>query len=340
MNKIKKVLVAGGAGYIGTHCCVELIQNGYEVICADNFDNSSPEAIHRVEMITGTKIVAHDVDFCDQAQVQKLFINDFDAAIHFAGHKAVDDSICNPIKYYRNNVLSLLNLCEALQQTGRKKIVFSSSAVVYDEKAPIPYDESSPRASSNPYGRTKIIAEDILKDLHRSDPEWSVSTLRYFNPVGAHPSGLIGETPNGVPSNLMPYISQVAIGKLEKLSIYGDNYDTPDGTCIRDFIHIVDLARAHLAALKRLEKGPGHLVHNIGTGMGHSVKELVRTFERINNVKVPHKIVDRRPGDMPVSYAATGKAEKELNWRATHDLKAMVRDTWNWQQKNPRGYSS
>lgn len=336
--KIKKVLIAGGAGYIGTHCLVELIKSGYKVVCADNFANSNAEALRRVEHITGSAVQTFNIDFCDRDQVASLFRQKFDAAIHFAGHKAVGESIEHPLMYYKNNLLSLINLCEALQENDCKNVVFSSSAAVYSTANEPPYDETAPTAPSNPYGRTKIIIEDILKDLHASDPDWNISILRYFNPVGAHPSGLIGEDPTGTPNNLMPYIAQVAVGRLKELRVFGNDYETPDGTCIRDFIHVVDLAQGHLAALRKLEEEPGCMVHNIGTGKGHSVLELVDAFERVNNVKVPYSFAPRRPGDMPINYAATEKAKRELKWKAQLGLEEMVRDTWNWQTKNPNGF--
>lgn len=337
--KIRKVLVTGGAGYIGTHCCVELLLNGYEVVCADNFANSSSTALARVEEITGMKVTAIDIDFCVKAQVDSLFQQSFDAAIHFAGHKAVGESIEQPLMYYGNNLLSLINLCEALKDNNCKNIVFSSSAAVYSTKNEPPYCETDTLNPSNPYGRTKVMVETILQDLYASDPDWNISILRYFNPVGAHPSGLIGEDPTGTPNNLMPYIAQVAIGRLKELSVFGNDYDTPDGTCIRDFIHVVDLAQGHLAALRKLENEPGCMIHNIGTGQGHSVLELVEAFERVNKVKIPYIIAPRRAGDMPINFAATEKATKELNWQAKLGLDEMVRDTWNWQTKNPIGYS-
>ncbi|MEF2230106.1 MAG: UDP-glucose 4-epimerase GalE [Pseudodesulfovibrio sp.] len=335
---IRKVLVTGGAGYIGTHCCVELLANGFEVVCADNFANSSPEALRRVETITGHSLTSVNVDFCDPAQVDALLDQSFDAAIHFAGHKAVGESIEQPLLYYGNNLLSLINLCEALKRHDCKNVVFSSSAAVYSTKKRPPYTEEDPLEPTNPYGRTKVMIETILRDLHASDPAWNISILRYFNPVGAHPSGLIGEDPCGTPNNLMPYIAQVAVGRLPRLRIFGDDYDTPDGTCIRDFIHVVDLARGHLAALRKLQDEPGCMTHNIGTGRGHSVLELVRAFERVNGVPVPFEIAPRRAGDTPANFAATDKAERELGWQAGLDLDAMCRDAWNWQSRNPEGY--
>jgi len=335
---IRKVLITGGAGYIGTHCCVELLRDGFEVVCADNFANSSHEALRRVKKIAGRPVSAYDVDFCDPEQVEELFSQHFDAAIHFAGHKAVGESIEQPLMYYRNNLLSLINLCEALKRHNCKNVVFSSSAAVYSTKKKPPYSEEDPLDPTNPYGRTKVMIETILRDLYTSDPEWNISILRYFNPVGAHPSGLIGEHPSGTPNNLMPYVAQVAVGRLEKLRIFGDDYDTPDGTCVRDFIHVVDLARGHLAALRKLREEPGLMVHNIGTGQGHSVLELVRAFERVNGVRVPYEVAPRRHGDMPVNFASTDKANRELGWHTELDLDAMCRDAWNWQSANPEGF--
>jgi len=337
--KIRKVLVSGGAGYIGTHCCVELFQSGYEVLCADNFANSSAVVLQRLKRILGVEIPMVEIDFCDKAQVYSLFEHhQFDAAIHFAGHKAVGESMGQPLMYYENNILSLVNLCEALNDNDCKNIVFSSSATVYSLDASPPYDENSPTGPSNPYGRTKYFVEAILRDLHLADPGWNISILRYFNPVGAHRSGLIGEDPIGAPNNLMPYVAQVAIGRFNELKVFGADYDTPDGTCIRDFVHVVDLAQGHLAAIRKLEDNPGCMTHNLGTGVGHSVLELVKTFERVNNVRVPYSIAPRRAGDVAVNYAATAKAETELGWKANLGLDEMVRDTWNWQSKNPNGY--
>jgi UDP-glucose 4-epimerase len=337
--KIQKVLVSGGAGYIGTHTCIELIAAGYDVICADNFNNSSPVAMERVEHITGTAIPVHRMDFCKLDEVQALFREEaIDAAIHFAGHKAVGESVQKPLMYYENNLLSLINLCKAMGAGKAKNIVFSSSATVYGLSDKLPLTEETPTSAYNPYGRTKLYIEEILKDLHAAEPDWNMSVLRYFNPVGAHPSGLIGEDPADIPNNLMPYIAQVAVGRLEKLSIYGDDYDTPDGTGVRDFIHVVDLARGHVAALRKLEEEPGYMVHNLGTGKGCSVLELVQAFERINGVPIPYEITARRPGDVAANYASTDKARRELGWEATHTIEDMVRDTWNWQSKDPRGY--
>ncbi|MGE4420741.1 MAG: UDP-glucose 4-epimerase GalE [Pseudodesulfovibrio sp.] len=337
--KIQKVLVSGGAGYIGTHTCIELLSAGYDVICADNFNNSSPVAMERVERITGTAIPVHRMDFCNLDEVQALFREEtIDAAIHFAGHKAVGESVRKPLMYYENNLLSLINLCKVMGEGKARNIVFSSSATVYGLSDRLPLTEETPTSAYSPYGRTKLYIEEILKDLHAAEPGWNMSVLRYFNPVGAHPSGLIGEDPADIPNNLMPYIAQVAVGRLEKLSIYGDDYDTPDGTGVRDFIHVVDLARGHVAALRKLEEEPGFMIHNLGTGKGCSVLELVHAFERVNNVSVPYEVVARRAGDVAVNYASTDKARIELNWEATHTIEDMVRDTWNWQSKNPNGY--
>lgn len=337
--KIRKVLVAGGAGYIGSHTCIELVKEGFEVICADNFVNSSKVAMDRVEQISGVSIPTYEVDFCDMTQVEDLFAREqIDAAIHFAGHKAVGESVHEPLKYYENNILSIVNLCKAMRNTTSRNIVFSSSATVYGFSDKLPLDEDTPVSAYNPYGRTKLYIEEILRDVHDSESGWNVSILRYFNPVGAHSSGLIGENPAGIPNNLMPYVSQVAVGRLEKLQIFGDDYDTPDGTGVRDFIHVVDLARGHVAALRKLEEDPGYIVHNLGTGKGVSVLDLVKTFEEVNGVKVPYEIVARRPGDVAANYASTDKAHKELGWTAEYGIREMVRDTWNWQSKNPDGY--
>lgn len=337
--KIKKVLVAGGAGYIGSHTCVELMQDGYEAVCADNFSNSSKVVLERMEQIVGRPVTSHCVDFRNYDEVKALVDREqCDAAVHFVGLKAVDESVEKPLEYYENNLLSLINLCKAMRGAEQKNIVFSSSATVYGLSDKMPLDEEAPVNTYTPYGRTKTMIEDILRDIQVSDDTWNISILRYFNPVGAHPSGLIGEDPSGIPNNLMPYIAQVAVGKLEKLNIYGGDYDTPDGTGVRDFIHVVDLARGHVAALKKLEERPGYMVHNLGTGRGCSVLELVRTFAEVNGVEVPYEVVGRRQGDVGVNYASTAKAEKELAWRAEHSIEDMVRDSWNWQVKNPDGY--
>lgn len=337
--KIRKVLVAGGAGYIGSHCCLELLNNGYEIVCADNYSNSSIVPLQRVQQITGKSFPVVELDLCDMFQVRSLFKrHKVDAAIHLAGHKAVGESIEQPLAYYENNLFSLINLCEALNENGCRNVVFSSSATVYSTDNTPPYDEESILRPSNPYGRTKLYIEEILRDLYFSSPEWNISILRYFNPVGAHASGLIGENPTGIPNNLMPYISLVAVGRLDVLRIFGNDYDTVDGTCIRDFIHVVDLACGHLAALKKLEENPGCITHNLGTGRGYSVLDLIEAFERVNDVEVPYVIAPRRAGDMAINYASTEKAERDLGWKARLGLDEMVRDTWNWQSKNPFGY--
>ena len=288
---------------------------------------------------SGMKVTYRETDLCDKAEVRALFDEYvFDGAIHFAGHKAVGESIEQPLRYYGNNLLSLITLCEVLAENRCKNVVFSSSAAVYSSINKPPYDEEDSIDPCNPYGRTKVMIETILHDLHASDPDWNISILRYFNPVGAHPSGLIGEDPSGTPNNLMPYIAQVAIGRLAELKVFGDDYDTPDGSCVRDFIHVVDLAKGHLAALRKLEDRPGCMTHNIGTGHGISVLELIEAFKRGSGVSVPYSIAPRRAGDMPVNFAATDKALKELGWKAELGLDEMVRDTWNWQTKNPTGY--
>jgi len=345
--QIRRVLVTGGAGYIGSHTCVELLAQGYDVVCADNFANSSPEVLGRVEAVAGRPLDFHTVDFCRREEVLELFARErIDAAIHFAGLKAVGESVAEPLRYYENNLLSLINLVHGMQGAGGgqaaagKNIVFSSSATVYGPGNAPPFAEDAALAATSPYGRTKLLAEQILQDLQASDPAWNVSLLRYFNPVGAHPSGLIGEEPRGVPNNLMPYLVQAAAGRLPKLRVFGSDYPTPDGTGVRDFIHVVDLTRGHIAALRRLEQEPGLMVHNLGTGRGVSVLELVRAFERVNGVAVPFEIAGRRPGDVAACWAATDKARKELGWAATLGIEDMVRDAWNWQVKNPSGYGS
>lgn len=336
---IQRILVTGGAGYIGSHTCVELLAQGYDVVCADNFSNSSREAMTRVERITGKKIPVHFIDFCDLAQVDELFAKEsFDAAIHFAGHKAVGESVEQPLMYYENNILSLVNLCKGMTDAGVNNIIFSSSATVYGYPKTVPLTEESPVSAFNPYGRTKLYIEEILKDLHSANNDWNVSILRYFNPVGAHPSGLIGDNPTGIPNNLMPYITQVAVGELPRLQIFGDDYDTPDGTGVRDYIHVVDLAKGHVAALKRLDADPGYIVHNLGTGQGYSVLDLVHAFESANDVAIPYVITDRRPGDVPIYCAAVDKARDELGWTAEYGIDDMVKDAWKWQSSNPKGY--
>ncbi len=334
------ILVTGGAGFIGSHTVVELIANGYEVVIADNLVNSKREAVRRVERIVGRPVPFYEIDVCDKAALAKVFdAHPIDAAIHFAALKAVGESIAKPIEYYRNNLDSLLVLLETMRERGIKKFVFSSSATVYGVPERSPVDESFPMSATNPYGQTKIIGEQILRDLERADSSWRIATLRYFNPVGAHESGLIGEDPAGVPNNLMPYVAQVAVGKLEKLRVFGGDYDTTDGTGVRDYIHVVDLARGHVAALNALDTRGASVLVNLGTGRGYSVLEVVRAFEAASGRKVPYEIVERRSGDVAACYAGTEKAEKLLGWRAQYGIERMCVDHWRWQEMNPMGFA-
>jgi len=330
--------VTGGAGYIGSHTCVELLEAGYEVTVYDNLSNASEEALRRVEKITGKTLSFVRGDIRD-AEVLEKAIEGFDAVIHFAGLKAVGESVEKPLEYYDNNVGGTVILLEVMQKLGIKTIVFSSSATVYGDPDFLPLTESHPLRATNPYGRTKLMIEEILRDLFRSDPSWRISILRYFNPVGAHDSGLIGEDPQGIPNNLMPFISQVAVGRREALRVFGGDYPTSDGTGVRDYIHVVDLARGHLAALKALD-APGCEAINLGTGRGYSVLEMVEAFERASGRKVPYGIVDRRPGDIAACYADPGKARETLGWNAEYGIDRMCEDTWRWQRMNPDGYRS
>lgn len=333
------ILVTGGAGYIGSHTCVELLNAGYDIVVVDNFSNSKPEALRRVKEITGKDFKVYAVDLLDRDGLDKVFSeNDIQAVIHFAGFKAVGESVSMPLKYYYNNITGTIMLCEVMQKHGVKKIVFSSSATVYGKPKSVPIKEDFPLCPTNPYGRTKYMIEEILKDVYVADNEWSVVLLRYFNPIGAHESGRIGEDPNGIPNNLMPYITQVAVGKREKLYVFGNDYDTHDGTGVRDYIHVVDLAKGHLKALEKAMKDKGVEVYNLGTGVGYSVLDVVKTFERVNGVKIPYVITGRRPGDVDKCYADPTKAYKELGWKAEKNLEDMCRDSWNWQKNNPNGY--
>ena len=333
------ILLTGGAGYIGSHTAVTFINAGVEVIIADNFYNSSPKVLDRIEKITGVRPLLIEADMCNKAAVEKIFKeNKIDGVVHFAGLKAVGESVQKPIFYYRNNLDSTLTLLEVMEEYGCNKFVFSSSATVYGDQ-PAPLTESTPTGNcSNPYGWTKYMIEQILKGACVANDKLSVVLLRYFNPIGAHESGLIGENPNGIPNNLMPFITQVAVGKREKLSIFGDDYDTPDGTGVRDYIHVLDLAQGHLDALKYAETHTGCDVFNLGTGNGSSVMEMVTTFSEVNDVPVPYVIAPRRPGDLATVYADPKKAKDVLGWEAKRDLKDMCRDSWNWQKNNPNGY--
>ena len=338
-----KVLVTGGAGYIGSHTCVELIEAGHDPIVLDNLCNSNPESLRRVAQITGREIPFIEGDVCDEALLHEIFNAnpDIDCVIHFAGLKAVGESVSMPLEYYYNNLVSTMVLARVMGQHGVKKIIFSSSATVYSGDNEMPLRETSKTGNcTNPYGWTKYMCEQILRDLAKADPQWSVVLLRYFNPVGAHKSGLIGEHPNGIPNNLMPFISQTAIGKREKLSVFGDDYDTHDGTGVRDFIHVVDLARGHVAAAGYMQSHTGEAVFNLGTGHGYSVLDMVKAFESANGVSVPYVIAPRRPGDLGTCYADPAKSRDELGWEAQFDQVDMCRDSWNWQSKNPNGYDA
>ncbi len=338
---MQHIIVTGGAGYIGSHTCLELLNGGYRVTVVDNLCNASREGLRRVEELTGKKAAFFKADLLDEDALDKVFRqnSDADAVIHFAGLKAVGESVAKPLLYYRNNITGTLNLCRVMDKYGIKNIVFSSSATVYGDPASVPITESFPLLScTNPYGRTKAMIEDILRDIHIADNDWNVGLLRYFNPVGAHESGRIGEDPNGIPNNLMPYISQVAVGKLKELSVFGNDYPTHDGTGVRDFIHVVDLAVGHLKALEKLDEKPGVVTYNLGTGQGYSVLDMVKAFEEASGRKVPYRIAPRRAGDIAQCYADPTLAAKELGWKAERGLKEMCEDSWRWQSMNPQGY--
>ncbi|MBT2642191.1 UDP-glucose 4-epimerase GalE [Bacillus sp. ISL-41] len=335
------ILITGGAGYIGSHTCVELLSAGSEIVVLDNFLNSKPQVLKRITEITGCSFRFYNVDLLDEIRLEKVFLeNEIKAVIHFAGLKAVGESVSNPTLYYHNNLMSTLILCKLMKKYNVKKLVFSSSATVYGSPERLPISEDSPLGAKNPYGRSKHMIEEILNDLYLSDNHWSISILRYFNPVGAHESGLLGEDPNGMPNNLMPYISQVAIGKLKELKVYGNGYPTFDGTGVRDYIHVVDLAFGHLKALERVTYSTGVEVYNLGTGKGNSVLELISAFEKATGKNIPYKIVDPRPGDVSACYANPEKAKKNLGWIAKKSLEEMCRDTWRWQINNPDGFES
>ena len=334
------ILVTGGAGFIGSHTCVELLNAGYEIVVMDNFYNSKPESLNRIKKITGKDFPFYEADIRDRAALDKIFTeNKIEAVIHFAGLKAVGESVHKPLEYYNNNISGTVTLCEAMRDNGCKKIVFSSSATVYGSlnKSPLTEDMQI-GGTTNPYGTTKYMIELILQDLYKSDNEWSVVILRYFNPIGAHESGLIGENPNGIPNNLLPYVSQVAVGKLEQVSVFGDDYDTPDGTGVRDYIHVVDLALGHIKAVEKVLDTKELNVYNLGTGKGYSVLEIINAFEKASGRKINYKIVDRRPGDLATCYSDPSKAYKELGWKAQRDLAKMCEDSWRWQKNNPNGF--
>jgi UDP-glucose 4-epimerase len=334
-----RILVTGGAGYIGSHTCLELLQAGYEVIVVDNLSNSSEESLDRVQRLTGKRLEFHKVDLLDKEGLDAVFEKShLDAVIHFAGLKAVGESVTIPLRYYHNNVTGTVILCEVMGSHNVKNIVFSSSATVYGDPHKVPITEDFPLSPTNPYGRTKLIIEEILRDLHRADEAWKVVLLRYFNPVGAHPSGVIGEDPRGIPNNLLPYIAQVAVGKLSELPVFGNDYQTNDGTGIRDYIHVVDLSIAHVSALARVFSDPGVVTYNLGTGQGYSVLEMVSAFEKASGKKIPYRIVGRRPGDIATCYADPSLAKVEMEWSASRGIDDMCADTWHWQSKNPNGY--
>lgn len=334
------ILVTGGAGFIGSHTVVELLNAGQEVVVLDNFYNSQPESLNRIKKITGKDFKFYQTDIRDRAGLDKIFSeNNIDAVIHFAGLKAVGESCVKPLEYYENNIGGTVCLCEAMRDAGCKKMIFSSSATVYGMNNVSPLTEDMQiGGTTNPYGTTKYMIELILQDLYNSDNEWSIVLLRYFNPIGAHESGLIGENPNGIPNNLVPYITQVAIGKLEKLSVYGNDYDTPDGTGVRDYIHVVDLALGHIKALEKAIAENGVNIYNLGTGIGYSVLDIVKAFEKASGVKIPYVIAPRRPGDIAECYSDPGKALRELGWKAQRNLDKMCEDSWRWQKNNPNGF--
>ncbi len=339
-NTKQKILVTGGCGYIGSHTTLALLQAGYDVVVLDNLSNSSPESINRVSKLANRTPIFIEGDILDRYTLYKIFKNhNIEAVIHFAGLKAVGESVQKPLSYYENNVVGSQTLLSVMSEAGVRKIVFSSSATVYGEALEMPISEKCPLARpTNPYGRSKLMVEDILRDLSISDQSWSIAILRYFNPVGAHESGLIGEDPNGIPNNLLPFISKVAGGKLKELSVFGNDYPTPDGTGVRDYIHVVDLSEGHLFALQAIQKQQGVQFWNLGTGNGYSVLDMVKAFEEVSGKSVPYKIVPRRPGDVAVCYADPSKAKTELGWIAKKGIKEMVQDAWKWQQMNPDGY--
>ncbi|MDE7191051.1 MAG: UDP-glucose 4-epimerase GalE [Clostridia bacterium] len=333
------ILVSGGAGYIGSHTVIELIENGFEPIIVDNLCNSKKVAVERLEQITNKKIKFYQYDLCDIDKLREVFKTEkIDACIHFAGLKAVGESCQKPLEYYQNNLTSTLNLIQVMREYDCKNLVFSSSATVYGQPKSVPISEDFPLSTTNPYGTTKLYIEGILKDIYKADNTFNIALLRYFNPIGAHKSGLIGEDPNGIPNNLMPYITQVAIGKLQKLSVFGDDYPTRDGTGVRDYIHVLDLAHGHILALKKLMSGSGLVIYNLGTGNGYSVLDMVKAFEKASGKKVPYVIAPRRSGDIAECYASTALAKQELGFECKYDLNDMCEDSWRWQSQNPNGY--
>ncbi len=336
-----KILVTGGAGFIGSHTNVELLNAGYDVVVIDSLVNSSRESIKRVEKLTGKKITFYEEDLLNEKAVDDIFTNEnIDSVIHFAALKAVGESCEIPIRYFDNNLTGTLNLLKVMDKHNVKSLVFSSSATVYGKPKSVPIKEDFALSVSNPYGRTKLITEDMLRDIYKSDQDWNIALLRYFNPIGAHESGEIGENPHGIPNNLLPYVAKVAAGQLECVNVFGDDYDTPDGTGVRDYIHIQDLAAGHIKALEKLAKKPGLVTYNLGTGVGYSVLDIIHNFEKACGREIPYKIVPRRPGDIDMCYADPSKAEKELGWKATRGIDKMCEDAWRWQSKNPNGYEA
>ena len=325
------ILITGGAGYIGSHTCIELLNAGEEIVVMDNFYNSKPRAVELIKEISGKDFKFYEADMCSEADMEKIFAeNDIEAVIHFAGYKAVGESVREPLMYFKNNLGGTFVLLECMKKYGCKKLIFSSSATVYGIPETVPVNETFPLSAINPYGRTKLMIEDMCRDLCASDPEWSIALLRYFNPIGAHASGKIGEDPNGIPNNLMPIIINVCTGKQAELKVFGNDYPTPDGTCIRDYIHVVDLALGHVAAVKSVREKKGAIPYNLGTGNGYSVLEIIEAFQRVNNIKIPYSIAERRAGDAAECYSVPDKAAKELGWKATHSLEEMCRDAWNY----------
>ena len=336
-----KILVTGGAGYIGSHTCVELLNNGYEVIVMDNLYNASEKALDRVQQITGKTLKFYNADMLYQPAMDQIFEAEKpDAVIHFAGYKAVGESVAKPIEYYHNNMTGTLLLCDTMRKHGCKNIIFRSSATVYGDPLQIPISEECPKQNpTNPYGQTKTMLEQVLMDIHRADPEWNVTLLRYFNPIGAHKSGLIGEDPKGIPNNLLPYVAQVAIGKLKCVGVFGNDYDTPDGTGVRDYIHVVDLARGHVKAIEKFKENKGVLIYNLGTGHGYSVLQVIAAFSKACGKEIPYEIKPRRAGDIATCYCTPAKAKAELGWEAEYGIEEMCADSWRWQSQNPNGYN-